>query len=178
MSTTRIPATPKKTAEELAKRLRQSPLHGIQPLTDNVQWIELDKLDVDPTNPGSDKYSDRYKRREQPIRDSYDILGRIVYPLVVCTKDDGSGHYWLLDGHGRYAEAKERGEKKIACIVFPPLTLQQRIILRQVLNAAQEPFDPPLILSGVKHLAEERHLDIRNNEDDLDALLADFPAVF
>ena len=170
--------TPKKSPTEFAKRLRKSPLHGVQPLSDNVQWIDVDKLDVDPTNPGSSDISDRYKRREQPIRESYDILGRIVYPLVICTKDDGSGRFWLVDGHGRFAEAKARGEKKIACIVFPSLTLQQRIILRQVLNAAQEPFDPPLILRDLYKLAEERNLDIRNNDNDLDELLADFPAVF
>jgi ParB-like nuclease domain len=178
MPATQIPATPKKSTQEFAKRLRKSPLQGVQPLTNNVQWIDIDKLDVDPTNPGSSDISDRYRRREQPIRESYDILGRIVYPLVVCTKDDGPGRFWLVDGHGRFAEAKARGEKKVACIVFPSLTLQQRIILRQVLNAAQEPFDPPLILRDLYKLAEERNLDIRNSDEDLDELLADFPAVF
>jgi hypothetical protein len=84
----------------------------------------------------------------------------------------------LIDGHGRFDEAKKRGEKKIKCIVFPFLTVEQRIILRQVLNAAQEPFDAPLILRDLQTLAKERNLDIRNNDADMDALLADFPESF
>jgi len=58
--------------------------------------------------------------------------------------------------------------------VFPPLTLEQRILLRQVLNAAQEPFDTPLVLRDLHILAKERGLDIRNDVD-LRALLADLP---
>jgi hypothetical protein len=56
--------------------------------------------------------------------------------------------------------------------------VEQRIILRQVLNAAQEPFDAPLILRDLQTLAKERNLDIRNSEADMDALLEDFPASF
>ena len=173
---TAVSAKPKKPVD-LAQRLRNSPLHGIQPL-EGEHFIELSKLDTDPTNPGSHPLSNRYQRREQPIHDSYDILGRIIYPLVVCTRDDGSGHFLLIDGHGRFDEARKRGQKQIKCIVFPPLTVEQRIILRQVLNAAQEPFDAPLILRDLQTLAKERNLDIRNNETDMDALLADFPESF
>ncbi len=173
---TAVSEHPKKPID-LAQRLRKSPLHGIQPI-EGEHLIELSKLDTDPTNPGSHPLSNRYQRREQPIHDSYDILGRIIYPLVVCTIDDGSGHFLLIDGHGRFDEAKKRGEKKIKCIIFPPLTVEQRIILRQVLNAAQEPFDAPLILRDLQTLAKERNLDIRNNDADMDALLADFPESF
>lgn len=140
--------------------------------------LPMGLLDDDPSNPGSHKYSNRYQKRAGPIRDSYDILGRIVYPLIVCSKDDGTGHYWKIDGHGRYDEAKQRGVQKIACIVFPPLSKEQRILLRQILGAAQEVMDSPLILKDLQELARERHLDIRNSDADMDALLADLPAVF
>jgi hypothetical protein len=49
--------------------LRKS-LAGIEPLP-GVHEIELEKLDTDPTNPGSSPNSERYKKREQPIRESW-----------------------------------------------------------------------------------------------------------
>lgn len=152
--------------------LTASPIHGIKPIGEYP--VKIDLLDIDPTNPGSDPYSNRYKRREKPISESYDILGSIVYPLVVSTKDDGTGRFWIIDGHGRRDEAVRRSQKEINSIIYPPLTLEQRIILRQVLNAAQEPFDTPLVLRDLHVLAQERGLDIRN-EIDLRALLADLP---
>jgi hypothetical protein len=161
-----------KEAIDHIQTLTSSPIHGIKPMGEYP--IDLAILDTDPTNPGSDPYSNRYKRREKPISESYDILGGIIYPLVVSTKDDGSGRFWIIDGHGRRDEANRRNQKKINSIVFPPLTLEQRILLRQVLNAAQEPFDTPLVLRDLHVLAKERGLDIRS-EVDLRALLADLP---
>ncbi len=166
-----MPTTIKETIDNI-QTLTSSPIHGIKPIGEYP--IDLSMLDTDPTNPGSDPYSNRYKRREKPISESYDILGGIIYPLVVCTKDDGSGRFWIVDGHGRRDEAARRNQKQINSIVFPPLTLEQRIILRQVLNAAQEPFDTPLVLRDLHILAKERGLDIRNDMD-LRALLADLP---
>jgi hypothetical protein len=154
------------------QNLTASPIHGIKPVGEYP--IKLSLLDTDPTNPGSDPNSNRYKRREKPISESYDILGGIIYPLVVSSKDDGSGRFWIVDGHGRRDEANRRNQREISSIVFPPLTLEQRIILRQVLNAAQEPFDTPLVLRDLHILAQERELDIRNDVD-LRALLADLP---
>jgi ParB-like chromosome segregation protein Spo0J len=153
--------------------LKRSPIHGIKPVAERE--IELSLIDEDPSNPGSDKFSKRYDRRAPDIRESFDIIGGIVYPLVVCEKGDASGRYTIIDGHGRGDEAKRRGEKKMRVIIFPPLTLEKRICLREVLNAAQEPFDSPLVLKDLSLLAEERGLDIRN-DNDLESLLADLPA--
>jgi hemerythrin-like domain-containing protein len=152
--------------------LMASPIHVIKPLGEYP--VEIAKLDTDPSNPGSDPYSSRYKRREKPISESYDILGAIIYPLVISTKDDGTGRFWIIDGHGRRDEAVRRNQQEINAIIFPPLTLEQRILLRQVLNAAQEPFDTPLVLRDLFLLAQERGLDIRNDMD-LRALLSDLP---
>src|SRR5258708_6494135 len=166
-----MPTTIKETIDHI-QTLTGSPIHGVKPIGEHL--VDLALLDTDPTNPGSDQYSNRYKKREKPISESYDILGGIIYPLVISTKDDGSGRFWIVDGHGRRDEAARRNQKQISCIVFPSLTLEQRIVLRQVLNAAQEPFDTPLVLRDLYVLARERGLDIRNDVD-LRALLADLP---
>ena len=108
------------------------------------------------------------------IRESFDIIGRIVYPLVVCEKGDGSGRYSTIDGHGRRDEAMRRGVRTMRAIVFPSLNLEQRICLREVLNAAQEPFDTPLVLKDLTLLARERGLDVKD-KNDLESLLADLP---
>lgn len=55
-----------------------------------------------------------------------------------------------------------------------PLQLEDRIRLRQVLGAAQEPFDAPLVLKDLRLLAERRRLDLSKGED-IDLLLADLP---
>lgn len=162
----------KKTDSDQVDLLRRSPIHDLVAIEN--QEIDLEKIDEDPTNPGTDKLSLRYKRRMPDIRDSFDIIGRAVYPPVVC-QSATSERYITIDGHGRLHEAKRRGQKTIRCIVFPQLTLEQRICLREVLNAAQEPFDTPLVLKDLSLLAGERGLDIRN-DDDVDSLLSDFPA--
>lgn len=167
-----MPSVVSETIDHI-QNLIGSPIHGVTPIGEYP--IALSLLDTDPTNPGSDPRSGRYKRREKPISESFDILGRIVYPLVVCTKDDGTGRFWIVDGHGRKDEGERRSLKEMNAIIFPALTLEQRILLRQVLNAAQEPFDTPLVLRDLYVLAKERKLDIRN-EVDLRALLADLPA--
>jgi len=157
---------------DFLEQLKKSPIHGVEPQGERL--INMDLLDTDPTNPGSDPLSQRYKRREKPISESYDILGRFVYPLVVSEK--GDGRYWIVDGHGRHDEAKRRKNiKQIRAIVYPRLSLEQRILLRQILNAAQEPFDTPLVLRDLHVLARERKLDIRRDVD-LRALLVDLPA--
>ena len=147
-----MPTNVKETIDHI-QMLTGSPIHGIKPVGEYP--VKLSLLDVDPTNPGSDVHSGRYNRRKQPISDSYDILGAIVYPLVISSRDDGSGRFWIVDGHGRRDEAERRGQQEINAIVFPPLTLEQRIILRQVLNAAQEPFDTPLVLRDLHLLARD-----------------------
>jgi ParB-like chromosome segregation protein Spo0J len=153
--------------------LRRSPIRGIEPT--EIRDIPLDALDTDPTNPGADQYSKRYERRADAISDSFDIIGGAVYPLVVCERADAPGRYLTIDGHGRGDEAKRRGFRNVKALVYPPLTLEQRICLRETLNAAQAPFDTPLVLRDLQLLARERRLDIRN-ERDLRALVADLPA--
>lgn len=165
-------ATSKQINDQIAQ-LQSSPIHGLKVV--EVREVELALIDKDATNPGGDESSKRYERRAPDIRESFDILGGIVYPLVICQKSGGSDRYLIIDGHGRRDEAKRRGVKKMRCIIFPPLSLQQRICLRQVLNAAQEPFDTPLVLRDLHLLAKERGLDIRN-EHDLESLLSDLPA--
>lgn len=165
------------TASTLGKRLRKTSLAGIEPLP-GVQKVKMKLIDRDPSNPGSSPYSERYKKREQPIHESYDVLGGVIYPLIVSSKDDGSGHFWLVDGQGRYDEAEKRGQEEINCIIFPRLELSHRILLRQVLNSAQQPIDPPLILRDLQIMADELHLDIRNSDADVEELLSQFPATF
>lgn len=153
-------------------QLKKSPIHGIKPI--GLQELDISLIDTDSTNPGADQYSGRYERRWQSISDSFDIIGGFVYPLVVCQRSDIPGRYLTVDGHGRGDEAKRRRQKKVRAFVYPPLTLEQRICLRETLNAAQEPFDTPLVLKDLHLLARERGLDIKD-EKDLRALLADLP---
>lgn len=153
--------------------LQQSPIHGIQPI--GFEEISANLVEVDATNPGGDETSGRYKRRWEPISDSFDIIGSYVYPLIVSEHPEKPGRYLLVDGHGRFDEAARRRETRLRALVYPRLTLEQRICLRQTLNAAQEPFDTPLVLKDLHLLAEQRALDIRD-EKQMRALLADLPA--
>ena len=153
--------------------LKASPIHGIMPL--GVQEIDMSLIETDPTNPGADQFSRRYERRAGPISDSFDIIGGYVYPPVVCKSTNGAGPYIVVDGHGRLDEARRRGHKKARALLYPALTLEQRICLRETLNAAQEPFDTPLVLKDLQLLAQERGLDL-SDEKDMRALLADLPA--
>jgi hypothetical protein len=153
----------KKIAIYPKEKLEKSPIHGITPITERE--VDISLLDTDPTNPGSDEFSKRYTRRRDSIRESFHIIGGPVYPLVVCESPYTNGRYLLVDGHGRGDEARRSQKKKVRVIIYPPLTLEQRICLREVLNAAQEPFDPPLVLKDLQLLANERGLSIRNSND-------------
>jgi hypothetical protein len=158
------------------EQLRRSPLRGLLDRPFKQTEIELELVDPDPTNPGTDQHSKRYNKRWQSIAESVDILGGVVYPLVVCEHPpERLDRYLLIDGQGRRDEAKRRGFERVRALVFPPLSLEERICLRQILNGAQEPFDKPLVLKDLQLLARERGLDIAN-EKDLRALLAYFPA--
>ena len=154
--------------------LRSSPIHSLEPIIDEPMWVDIDKIQIDPTNPGSQTESLRYKRRAPSIRDSYDILGRIIYPVVVCQRMDDPSRFIHVDGFGRLEELRARGEKQVKAIVYPPLTLEQRICLRQTLNAAQEPFDVVSIIRDLQELARERGLDVRNSEQ-VKTLVRDMP---
>jgi ParB-like chromosome segregation protein Spo0J len=164
--------TAKKLSIDPIEQLKNSPIHGLTPIGDRE--IDITLLDTDPTNPGSDQFSKRYKRRGDSIRESFHIIGGPVYPLVVCESSETPGRYLIVDGHGRGDEAKRSQKKTIRVIVFPPLTLEKRICLRETLNAAQEPFDTPLIIKDLQLLAQQRGLSIRN-PNDLASLLADLP---
>jgi hypothetical protein len=154
-----------------------SPLLNLKPLHDGKPIdIEAHLIDVDETNPGiaKDKSEQtmRYKRRAPNMIESYAILGGPVYPIIVCRLPNG--RYLLVDGHGRFEELDLSTIKKLSAIVFPELSLEQRICLRETLNAAQEPFDPGLILKDLRLLAGARKLNVRNASH-LDQLLADLP---
>ena len=166
-------------SEDRTAGLRSSPLREIQRLHETPISIAVKNLEDDPTNPGSVTVSMRYKRREPSIRDSYDILGSIIYPLIVCEHEDpvkrGKGIYIVIDGHGRLHQARERGQECIDAMVYPSMTLDQRIRLRQTLGASQEPFDPASVIADLKLLAQERGLDIQNPSH-IETLVRDLPA--
>jgi hypothetical protein len=173
MSKTSTATSTAKQINDQIDLLKLSPIHGLKVIAERE--IDLSLIDKDKSNPGGDEFSRRYEKRAPDIRESFDIIGGVVYPLVLCEKPGESGRYLIIDGHGRRDEAKRRGVKKMRAIVFQALTLEQRICLRQVLNAAQEPFDTPLVLRDLHLLAKERGLDIRN-ANDLKSLLSDLPA--
>jgi hypothetical protein len=154
--------------------LRESPVHGIKPRNEHPVVIDLDAIDIDPTNPGGVTESLRYKRRQPSIRDSYDILAQIIYPVIVCEHPEDDTRYIHVDGFGRITEARARGQKQICAIVFPSLTLEQRICLRQTLGAAQEPFDVASIIRDLQELARTRKIDL-NNPEQIKTLVRDLP---
>jgi hypothetical protein len=165
----------KQTAEQLETvDFEKSPVHGLKALTEDPVWINIKDIDLDTTNPGSVTESLRYQRRAPSIRDSYDILGGIIYPIIVCQNAEHVGRFIHVDGFGRLEQLKQRGEKRACAYVYPPMTLEQRICFRQTLNAAQEPFDAASIIQDLRTLAEERGLDIHNTEH-VETLVRDLP---
>lgn len=154
--------------------LRGSPIHDLRPITENPVEIDIHAIEIDPTNPGSMTASRRYERRTDSIRDSLDILGRIVYPIVVCQKQDNPNSYIHVDGFGRLEQLIERGQTKVRAFVYPPLSLEQRICLRETLNSAQEPFDVASIILDLQELARQRNLDVRNPSH-IKTLVRDLP---
>jgi len=159
-------------------QLRSSPIYGIKPIYETPQKLEVSTIEDDPTNPGAVTDSLRYERRAPNIRDSLDIIGGIVYPIVVCQhtdeKKNADGKYIILDGHGRIDQIRRRNEPNIWALVYRPLNLEQRICLRQTLGAAQEPFDAISIMKDLAVLAKQRNLDISSVED-VEVLLRDMP---
>lgn len=154
--------------------LRNSPIHNVRPLYDTPVVVDLESIEIDPTNPGGTTKSLRYQRRAGSIRDSYDILNKIVYPIIVCEHPERSGKFIHVDGFGRLSEAKARGQRQVNAIVYPSLTLEQRICLRQTLNAAQEAFDAVSIIRDLQELALQRGLDVTNPEH-VKTLVRDLP---
>ena len=163
-----------KAKQERVDALRNSLVHGLHPLQENT-LISVSDIEIDNTNPGSLTESHRYERREESMLDSYDILERVVYPIVVCENPDGVGKYIHIDGYGRLGMLRAKGVKEVRAIVYPPMTLEQRICFRQTLNAAQEPFDPASIIHDLRLLAKERGLSLQNRAD-IRALVRDLPA--
>lgn len=154
--------------------LRSSVIHNLTPVSETPNLIDIEKIDIDPTNPGSRSASLRYQRRAPSIRDSYDILSKNIYPIVVCENQDKPKRFIHVDGFGRLDESIARGLKKISAIIYPPMSLEQRILFRQTLNAAQEPFDATSIINDLWELAKERKLDISNSEH-IKTLVRDLP---
>ena len=99
----------KETGKQLdITALKGSPVHDLKPLNEEAQRINIEDIDMDKTNPGSVTESLRYQRRAPSIRDSYDILGRIVYPIIVCKNAEHTGRYIQVDGFGRLEQLKQR----------------------------------------------------------------------
>lgn len=154
--------------------LRASPIHNLKPLYDKPEPVQVDRIDLDPTNPGTATQSLRDSRRAGSIRDSYDILARIIYPVIVCQNPKKKDRYIHVDGYGRLKEARARGQEVIDAIVYPPMTLEQRICMRQTLNAAQEPFDAVSIIHDLQELAKIREVDTSDPEQ-VKTLVRDLP---
>ena len=157
------------------QQLRTSPIREVPPISNHPIDIEIARIEIDATNPGADEAKSlRYQRRAGSIRDSVDIIGSIVYPIVVCQKPDDPTRYIHVDGYGRLSELRNRGAKTVRALVFPPLTLEQRICMRETLNAAQEPFDAVSIVRDLWQLAHERGLSLDNAEQ-VKTLVRDLP---
>lgn len=154
--------------------LRSSPVHNLRPMYQHPVPVKLADIELDPTNPGNVTQSLRNDRRAGSIRDSYDILARIIYPIIVCQHPDRPTKYIHVDGLGRYTEAKSRGQQEIDAIIYPPMNLEQRICFRQTLNAAQEPFDAVSIIRDLQELARERKLDTTDPQQ-IKTLVRDLP---
>ena len=152
----------------------KSPIHNFRALYENPVLLNITDIDLDLTNPGSVTKSQRNTRRSQSIRDSYDILGQIIYPIIVCKNAEHPGRYIHIDGYGRLQQLIERGEKQVRAYVFPHMNLEQRICFRETLNAAQEPFDAASIIHDLRQLAQERGLSIYNSEH-VETLVRDLP---
>ena len=95
--------------------LRGSPVHDLKPLNEEPEWINIDDIDLDTTNPGSVTDSLRYQRRAPSIRDSYDIFGRIIYPIVVCKSGEHAERFIHVDGFGRLEQLR-KGRKTNSCL--------------------------------------------------------------
>lgn len=162
-------------AEDLKKSLQSSPLRGIQPVQPCAIEVDIDSIEIDPTNPGTVTKSRRNDRRMPSMNDSIDIIGGVVYPGVVCQKKGEPGKYVHVDCYGRLHTLKARGFKKMWVIVYPPLSQEQIICLRQVLNAAMEPFDAVSVIADLRLLADERGLDLTSLSD-VRMLVRDMPA--
>jgi len=160
---------------EIIQQLRSSPIRGILPISPDPIEVDFDRIDIDSTNPGADEVTSlRYGRRAGSIRDSLDIIGSVVYAPVVCQHPEDPTRFIHIDGYGRLSELRNRGIKRIRVIVFPPLTLEQRICLRETLNAAQEPFDAVSVLKDLWQLAKERGLNL-NSPEQVRTLVRDLP---
>lgn len=166
--------SPSAPAQDIVEALRDSPIHNLRPVDENPIELDIAAIEIDPTNPGSVTTSLRYQRREESMNDSLHILGRIVYPIIVCQKQDNANAYIHVDGFGRLDQLKARGDTKVRAFVYPPLSVEQRILLRQTLNSAQEPFDVASIIGDLQRLAQERQLDLRN-EAHIKTLVRDLP---
>src|SRR5262245_49848841 len=97
--------------------MRGSAIHGLEPRNAAPEWIDFELIYEDPTNPGLTTASLRDKRREPSIKDSYDILGSVIYPGIVSESVAAPGRFTLIDGHGRYRELNNRGEKRMKAFV-------------------------------------------------------------
>src|SRR5438093_4703364 len=101
--------------------VRQSPIHDVRPISENPIEVDISAIEIDQTNPGSQTESRRYERREESIRDSYDIIGDVVYPIIVCQKPENPDEFIHVDGFGRLSEVIARGAKTVRAFVYPPL---------------------------------------------------------
>jgi hypothetical protein len=139
--------------------------------------VPLDKLIKDLVgNPGwNPKKSLRKDIQTEKIGEAYEMFNdHVIVPIVVCEHESKKGFYHLIDGHGRVAEAEDRGFDQLDARVLQPLDRLQRIVLRESLNNGQTSFDATVQLADVFLAAKEMNRDVRD-ADDVEEILAVFP---
>lgn len=139
--------------------------------------VSLDKLIKSGVkNPGwNPKKSLRKEIQLEKIGESYEMFNDLVIvPIVVCEHETKKGYFHLIDGHGRVAEAEDRGLDELDARILQPLDNLQRIVLRESLNNGQTSFDATVQLADVFLAATEMNKDIRDVED-VEEILAVFP---
>lgn len=141
-----------------------------------LKQVSLDKLVKDLENPGWDpKKSLRRKLQEEKIGEAYEMFNdHVLVPIIVCEHETKKDVYHLIDGHGRVAEAEDRGLDFVDARVLQPLNSLQRIVLRESLNNGQTSFDATVQLADVFLAAREMNRDVRDAED-VEDILAVFP---
>jgi len=140
-----------------------------------LRSIPMDNLIQDPDNPGWNKKSLRRFVQSEKIGEAFEMFnGTVIVPIVVAKHESKKNTYYLIDGHGRVAEASDRGFEEIDARVLEFLDPLQRIVLRESLNNGQTSIDPTVQLADVFLVAKKMNKDVRDAED-VEEILAVFP---
>jgi hypothetical protein len=141
-----------------------------------LRSVAIESLIQDPDNPGwNKKKSLRKDTQYEKIGEAFEMFNdTVIVPIVVAKHESKKNAYYLIDGHGRIAEASDRGMEEIDARVLEFLDPLQRIVLRESLNNGQTSFDPTVQLADVFLAAKKMNKDVRDAED-VEEILAVFP---